>query len=127
MRRLATYISIALLTFVIGISVFVFWWWNYSHRPTPETFQAKISAYNQLFQSEIPEGSSVSEVKAFLDRQRINHSELNNSPETESNFHDLEFPNKQAIIKGYIVSMVRDVDYEPLTRWDIQLWFYFDR
>ena len=83
---------------MLGMSAFAFWWWNYSHRPTPETFRAKVSEYNQLIQNEIPVGSSAPKVKAFLDARRIENSGLLSYGEglgRDSGFEQLSFPNKE--------------------------------
>ncbi len=130
MRRLLIYIPVALLTFVVGLAAFVFWWFNYSHRPTPESFQTKTAEYNQLIEAEVPEGSSVPQVIAFLDARNIQHSEYATGLERlerESAFRELEFPNKDAVINGYVSGIIRDVDYEPLISWSVQMKFYFDR
>ncbi len=130
MRRLVIYTSVALLTFVVGLAAFVFWWFNYSHRPTPESFRAKIAEYNQIVEAEIPVGSSVSQVMAFLNARNIVHSEYATGLERlerESAFRELEFPDKHEITNGYVGSIIRDVDYEPLISWSVQMKFYFDR
>ncbi len=129
-RRIGVYVLVALLTFVIGISAFVYWWLNYSHRPSPETFKAKIAEYNQLIQNEIPEGASASQVAAFLDARKIEHSDYMSEPEMfryDTDFDNLEFKNKQQIIKGDIAAIIHNADYEPFTEWSITMRFYFDK
>jgi hypothetical protein len=130
MRRRIVYIVVALLTTVVGFTALVFWWFNYSHRPTPDSFQAKIAEYNQLVQAEIPVGSSVTQVIAFLDARKIVHSQYATGLERleqESALRELAFPAKHEIINGYIGGIVRDADYAPLTSWSVQMKFYFDR
>ena|SRR5947209_2184171 len=125
--RVALYVLVALCTFSVGIAAFAYWWLNYSHHPSPETFKAKVAEYNQLIQREIPEGSNLAQVQAFLNAHKIKHSDYTNNPETESAFEQLEFPNKRQVIKGYILAIVRNVEYESLIEWSIQPRFYFDK
>ncbi|MDX6614812.1 MAG: hypothetical protein QOD75_3998 [Blastocatellia bacterium] len=130
MRRVIIYTALTLLTTALAIAALVFWWLNYSHRPTPESFQAKIAEYNQLIQAEIPEGSSSAQVMAFLGAHKIQHSELMTGLEDldlTSDYRELALPRKDEIIKGYMHGILRDVDYGPLISWSVTMHFYFDR
>lgn len=125
MRRFVIYLPIALFTLVVGLAAY-----NYSHGPTPETRRAKIAEYNQLIESEAPPGSSVSQVTFFLDAHNIEHSECISPPEgleVDSDFRKLNFPDKGKVINDFIIAIIRNVDYEPLISWSIQMKFYFDR
>jgi len=73
---------------------------------------------------EVPVGSSVAKVIRFLDVEKIEHSGLLEHPENESDFKELRLGNDAA--KTYVVAIIRDVERSVLTKWDIQLHFYFD-
>lgn len=73
---------------------------------------------------EVPVGSSVAKVIRFLDAEKIEHSGILEHPENESDFKDLGLDNDAA--KTYVVAIIRDVERSVLTRWDLQMHFYFD-
>lgn len=73
---------------------------------------------------EVPVGSNVDKVIRFLDAEKIEHSGVLEHPENESDFKELRLDKDAA--KTYVVAIIRDVERSVLTKWDLQMHFYFD-
>ena len=73
---------------------------------------------------EVPVGSSVDKVIRFLDAEKIEHSGVLEHPENESDFKELRLDN--SAVKTFVVAIIRDVERSGLTKWDLQMHFYFD-
>jgi hypothetical protein len=83
-----------------------------------------VEKINELLAKETPAGSTTARVIDFLDRQNIEHSEVLEHPQDESDFRDLLL--RDDVVKTYIVAIIRDVERVGVTKWDIQMYFYFD-
>ncbi|MCP9496799.1 MAG: hypothetical protein MSG64_20370 [Pyrinomonadaceae bacterium MAG19_C2-C3] len=88
-----------------------------------------VDEVNQRIVKEVPVGSSTSQVEKFLDEQKITHSGYLEDLERESDYRESDLGGKKSLVKGYIGAIIRDVDpntWWNATRWDIQIYFYFD-
>ena len=88
-----------------------------------------VEQIDQLIAAEAPRGSSKSQVIAFLDSHKIEHSVYLGDPETSSDFRYYVPDSKKLLIKGYVTAIIRNVHtgrWEVFTRRSLQMHFYFD-
>jgi hypothetical protein len=131
-RRLVLTIVAALLIGALGFAAVIFRQLRNSpvsdgHHPAFEAFKAKTDEYDRLIESEVPVGSSASQVEAFLSNHQIEHWGLRNIPESDSDFDRLVYPRKREVIRGQMGARVHNVEHEGVVEWSIQLRFYFDK
>jgi hypothetical protein len=88
-----------------------------------------VEQIDQLIATEAPRGSSKSQVNAFLNSHKIEHSVYLDDPETSSDFRYYLPDSKKPLIKGYVTAIIRNVHtgrWEVFTRRNLQMHFYFD-
>jgi hypothetical protein len=88
----------------------------------------------QLISKELPPGADTSQVFSFLDKRRLEHSELLEiPPETpERPYYDSfsrspKLDGKRERIKSYVAAKIPNVEWGLITKMDIFVRFYFDR
>ncbi|MBW8877303.1 MAG: hypothetical protein JF614_20250 [Acidobacteria bacterium] len=134
LRHLFLIVSAILLTGAVGFVAYVFWQFRDSplsdgHHPNPGSFAAKLAEYERLIQSEVPMGSSVTQVEKFLTTHQIEHGSLYRGPaafKRDSDFEKLRFPGKDQTLKSFIPARVRNAEHEGVIEWSLMMRFYFD-
>jgi hypothetical protein len=102
---------------------------NMGQSDSTKSPSATVEEIKQLVAKEAPIGSSKTQVMALLDAHKIQHSDYSEHPERESDFRDARLDGKREFIKGYIRGIVRNAEpkqQQVLSKWDIQIFFYFD-
>lgn len=119
MRRSFKYIALCGSVFLLMLAAGT--WLQQPREPTPEQIE-------HLLQSELPNGSSKSDVLAFLDAHHITHSgyEEKRAVEGETDLQGEKFAGKKHLIKHYIFADIRGCGRWTLFKCDIYISFYFD-
>lgn len=84
----------------------------------------------QLIKSEVPDGASKSQVRAFLDAHQISYSDyvkyLQVNPKQDTDFKSEKLKDKAHLVEGYIHADIRGCGRWTFFRCDIYITFYFD-
>ncbi|MCP9493674.1 MAG: hypothetical protein MSG64_04370 [Pyrinomonadaceae bacterium MAG19_C2-C3] len=84
----------------------------------------------QLIKSEVPDGASKSQVRAFLDAHQIGYSDYvryrQTNPKQDTDFQSEKLKDKAHLIEGYIFADIRSCGRWTFFMCDIYITFYFD-
>lgn len=118
-------ISIVVVAILLIILYLRFFSWFPSNIRDVNVMLNKI---NSSISKELPQGTDATQVKLFLDSRKIEHSELLDEPEKDSNFlRSAKLDGKRNKIKSQIVAIKRDVGFSGLfVSWSISMHFYFN-
>ena len=90
---------------------------------------ALMNELDSSFSKELAEGTDCSQVQLFLESHKIEHSDLLDEPQKDSDFQrSPKLDGKRDKVTSQIVAIKRNVGFSGLfVTWSISMHFYFDK